>query len=273
MLDVKDNDFFMKCFGYDNSIHTLKSLIKNGTLMSNAGKRKVNMYCFGCTVGASKTPRLVANCTKSVDSKKKQYHYIPRPYKNYKPTSSKKVEFEKNRDLCALVHHIEEICFKYLLQIKDAWSREAYIALRESKEITPKECRIFDTGFNFMSLNGDLQSSTIGIKPHLDNEDYFNFVLHVGQSVEGGSTVYTKNGSNKKMSNILSVPFHHGLFQICRFSHVYHGSTPWKGKRCSINLAIKKKPILFFQKFGLCYYKKYIVDQNYELSNIIVDTI
>ena len=239
----------------------ISNLLKIGTKLKKTGKRNVCMTCFGSTAGVSTTPRFLING---------KVVYVPRPYKVFKPTTKERALFDKNDLLRNLVKDIEKICICCLMNLKDEWSKEALVCLQKSPHITPSCCRIYETGFNFMSINGDMKDSQEGIKLHLDEDDYFNFVLHLGNSVQGGGTIYGVSKNNQKNDIQFHVPFEHGKFQISRFSHVYHGTNGWIGNRCSINLAVKKKIYNFFDVFGKDIYIENIVKKEYRMENKVI---
>ena len=260
---LKSVEEFQYAFCISDICNLLKKLKKLGTKLVKRGKRKVPMYCFGSTVGVARTPRILVE---------KKMIFIPRPYRFFKPISSKRVEFEKMNDLRVFAHFVEKITLEYLQIVKEEWATEAYSYLLLSKKITPSSCLIMDTGFNFMSLNGDMGDSDEGIQNHVDDQDYVNLVLHLGTCTSGGCTIFCKYLPNRdKPRKIFEVPFEHGTFQISRFSHILHGTDKWKGVRCSLNFGLKKKVLNFFKCYGTYHYKKHIVDEKYILKNEIIE--
>ena len=244
-------------FNHDNLENIISVLIKNGTKLYKKGKRKVCMTLYGSTMGVSQTPRIVV---------KGKVEYIPRPYTRSKPSSKwlKRIHMEDN--LVYLVQYLDRFALQYLevLFHTEFWSREIYNCLLDSKKYIPSSCRIFDTSFTFMSINGDMKDSQDGISLHIDEDDCFNIVIHIGKCTKGGSTIYVNTRSN----NIdMKIPFQNGQIQIGCFSEVLHGTEPWMGQRCSINLGLKRNVLNHFKSYGTKYFH-YVSDNNFECPNI-----
>ena len=226
------------------------------------GKRQVPMYCYGCTDSVSTQPRMVIN---------KKTVMIPRPYANYRPGRKGYEKFIRNNDKFNIfVKKIEDLTRTYLLSMigGNEWAKEAYKYFVSCKNIVPFGCRIYDSAFNFLSLNGDYFSQrSAGISAHVDNNDIVSCVVHIGSCNHGG-TVYFEDFEGEISRTI---KFEHGGFQIGDFSSVCHGTEPWYGNRVSLTFSVKKNIVKFFETYGCHQYDKLIVSNNYRCDNVSIN--
>ena len=89
-----------------------------------------------------------------------------------------------------------------------------------------------------MSENETFQS----INLHKDHDDVFTVVLHLGNPVSGGGTVmYDGKTATNKGNLVFKFEFKHGYIHFGPFSAMLHANEPWKGRRRSIVLNLKKK--------------------------------
>ena len=67
--------------------------------------------------------------------------------------------------------------------------------------------------------------------------------------------------TNVKVEVVRTVKFNHGRLQIDNFEHVYHGTTPWKGKRWTLSFSLNKYILNHFLDGGSYYYDKFVKAQ------------
>ena len=260
--NISQLDCFNTLFSQENYENSIQFLKECGS-MQKKGKRNVAMYCFGSTNFACNSPRIQFGSSKIV--------MMPRPYALFRPNKKQFKRFIEDKiNFLPFIHHIEVFCFQYLcfMKNKEQWAEKAFVDMNDSKILIPKCCRVHDTAFTFMSLNGDMQSNKNGIGRHVDANDSFNLIVHVGDCKDGGATLYFngKDGNNvcKKIN------FVNGNIQIGQYSHVYHGTEAWVGKRCSIAFSVKHTILDYFRSYGRSLYEKYIVADNYKCPNICI---
>lgn len=238
-------------------------LIRNGTHVRK-GKRKVQMRLFGSTLGASKYPRFSKNGGED-------FHMIPRPFSNSRPGKKGYLAL-KEKWFIELVKEINNIAMCYIIEEskKHTWARKVLTDIKDSLKLVPDCCRICSSCFTMMSINGDQFSSKDGISAHFDKQDSFNVLLHVGNVKEGGSTRFYSGSSESDMGKmIMEIPFHHGYMQMGCFKDILHGTSGWKGDRCSINFAIKPLILNHFRKEGLKYYQ-HVIEANYDCKGLLI---
>ena len=250
-------------FGLSKFVSSVDGLKSLGS-QQKKGKRKVPMYCFGSTNFACNTPRLLLK-----DGRRMM---IPRPYSKFKPSHSCFKKFIKDGIAMGdLVLYLENFCLSYFNYLKstEEWAYKALQDMLDSRKIVPKCCRIFNTAFTFLSLNGDLNDNVEGIGKHVDTSDSFNVILHVGNCDVGGGTLYYMG----KESNCLfeTIPFNLGNMQVGQYSTVYHGTQSWLGQRCSLTFSVKKTIVDYFRTYGTFHYNKYIADENYSCPNLCIE--
>ena len=98
---------------------------------------------------------------------------------------------------------------------------------------------------------------------HTDNDDLVSAILNLGdETLTGGSTIF-KNGVNTKVTGevVRTVTFKHGRLQIGNFEHVFHGTTPWKGKRWTLSFSLNRHVLNHFLDEGSYYYDKFVKAQ------------
>ena len=215
-------------------------------------KRKVTLYLYGSTIGASQYPLYYDG---------KSYHKLPRPYANFKPNSLGRniIDSAWFRNF---VHDVEDIVLYFLRNLYPE-KNKAKIALyniSKAREVIPSECRISGTFFNHMSLLGNLTEEESGvIEPHFDDDDIITALFHFGNPSSGGGTSYYSGlSANKKGITYKNIPFQHGRLQIGFFNNIVHGGNSWMGVRGGINFNLKKSVLDFFSKDHLRgYYQKF----------------
>ena len=240
----------------------LRFLHRIGT-SAKAGKRQVVMSSFGCTMSASTTPRMLLEDGKTM--------FIPRPYANFRPFTNTHKQFNLNLDLRKLVLFIEEWCLRYLIDRREheEWADKAFFDAMQVYELVPRSCRIYDSIFTYMSINGDLKGPTMGIGKHIDQDDMFDFVLHIGDDGDDGATLYFESKESNKI--VTRVQFVNGKCQFGNFGKVYHGTEEWKCNRCSITLATKTTVLNSFREYGEKPFNDCVVRNRFLCPNVVVD--
>ena len=257
----------MKCFEevfgltrFCSSVSVLKSIGSQ----QKKGKRKVPMYCFGSTNFACNTPRLLLKDGRRL--------MIPRPYAKFKPSHPFFNKFAKDDiGMGDLILYLENLCINYFNDLKNTedWADSALQDMLDSREVVPKCCRIYNTAFTFLSLNGDLNDNVEGIGKHVDINDSFNVILHVGNCSVGGGTLYYMGKESNTVFEMIA--FNNGNLQVGQYSAIYHGTQGWTGQRCSIALSVKRTIVDYFRTYGSLHYNKYIVADNYACPNVCIE--
>jgi len=74
----------------------------------------------------------------------------------------------------------------------------------------------------------------------------FSVVLHLGNPSSGGGTVvYDGKTARKKGNLVFTFEFKHGYIHFGPFCSMLHATEPWKGRRGSIVLNLKKAWCVF----------------------------
>ena len=120
--------------------------------------------------------------------------------------------------------------------------------------------RICDSFFTQMVVAGNLE--TTGQMPtHIDEDDYINAIISLGDNPIHGGEMYYCDGISKKnhRKSVTIIPFQHGRIQIGFFSDIYHGVSEWNGySRGTINLCMKKKLTKHFKTHKGVYFHQYV---------------
>jgi len=260
---VGNHDWFKNCFANHIYMVTIRQLIKCGTEIKK-GKRKVRMYCYGSTKTASNMPRL--------ERKDGRKEMIPRPYAKFRPGSDTFNMFMNNKFFKVFTERIEELMYDYIssMDCKNDWTRRAYDYIKKSKKYVPESCRIFNTAFTFLSLNGEIGGSNCsdGIGQHTDDTDIISCVVHVGESRKKGGTVYFKKEGDVNV--IKRVEFKNGNVQISDFSSIVHGTEETEGNRFSLTFSVKHTIVDWFEINGLMYYNQYVACDNFACKNKVI---
>ena len=254
---------------FDSTFSTLKyvnsvKFLKECGSMQKKGKRNVPMYCFGSTNFACNSPRILLTNGKTV--------MLPRPYTSFRSNKSQFKRIIKDEiGFIPFIKHIELFCFQYfsILKGKERWAEKAFVDMNDSRLLIPKCCRVHDTAFTFMSLNGNMQSNENGIGRHIDSNDSFNVVIHIGECKKGGGTLYFYGKDTNAVCK--KINFMNGNIQIGQYSYVYHGTEAWIGKRCSLAFSVKHTILDYFRSYGKSLYEKYIVNDGYKCRNICIN--
>jgi hypothetical protein len=260
---VGNHDWFKNCFANHIYMVTIRQLIKCGTEIKK-GKRKVRMYCYGSTKTASNMPRL--------ERKDGRKEMIPRPYAKFRPGSDTFNMFMNNKFFKVFTERIEELMYDYIssMDCKNDWTRRAYDYIKKSKKYVPESCRIFNTAFTFLSLNGEIGRSNCsdGIGQHTDDTDIISCVVHVGESRKKGGTLYFKKEGDVDVMK--RVEFKNGNVQISDFSSIVHGTEEIEGNRFSLTFSVKHTIVDWFEINGLIYYNQYVACDNFACKNKVI---
>ena len=216
--------------------------------------RVLEMYQYGGTIGYSRCPLYkLKGCMKN--------RMLPRPVVKSRPSHGLGHYIMENTQwFIDLVHDIEGLVVKHLLSIGTKETKRILKWCKFSKDKVPRCLRICDTFFNQFVLVGSQKSDGM-MPPHLDNDDYINAILSIGDDrIQGGCTQYY-NGVSKIDRGVptVNIPFKHGRVQIGQFDSIYHGIEKWNdGRRCTFNFSIKKKLTRHFYLHDNQYYQQYV---------------
>ena len=237
-------------------------LIKCGTEVKK-GKRKTSMYCYGSTKTASNMPR--------IQRKDGSKEMIPRPYAKFRPGSNTFNMFINLHNFRVFTQKIEEIMYNFIFSMdcKNKWTTRALKYLNNSRKYVPKTCRIFDTVFTFLSVNGQIHSPNYGgIGKHTDDNDVISCVVHVGESLEKGGTVYFKEYDD--VDAMKKVEFKNGNIQISDFSSIVHGTEEICGNRFSLTFSVKHTIVDWFEMNGSLYYNQHVACDSFACKNKVI---
>ena len=251
ILSSSSHKFFGKAYWLQsNYINTYNYIKKGGTYMKTS-KRKIPMYLFGSTIGATRYPLYMDD---------DGYHNLPRPYTNFKPGSIGR-SITDSMWFCNFVEEVEDKV-KYFLQHMYPDKKKAKLTLKLldlSKRVIPIECRISNSCFTHMTLLGNLKDQNDNRHIHTDDDDIITGLFHIGEPTDGGSTFYYSGLKDNSPGDVqFEMPFQHGRLQIGFFNETLHAAGEWIGLRGGINLNIKKKVLSFFlDETKRAYYDQY----------------
>lgn len=252
-------------FKGEKCLSTYQDLCKSFTII-NRGKRGIPMFCAGSTLGRAQVP--------SYRDEKGQRHMLPREYPKCRRGES---GYNSLRQpwLIQMFKDIESIAlnFVYLHMPNGPQKEETIYFITKSKSNVPSELRISDTFFTQLSIIGRMSDNEIfqSINLHKDHDDVFSVVLHLGNPSSGGGTVvYDGKTARKKGNLVFTFEFKHGYIHFGPFCSMLHATEPWKGRRGSIVLNLKKSMVRFFLSKAVVYYhiSKDLKDMCYKQSMI-----
>ena len=255
---VKYNLFWSEsCF-----MTTYNTIKKTGTYLRSS-QRKIPMYLFGSTIGASQFPQYL-------DSN--GHHNLPRPYRNYKPGSPARAITDSHW-FTEFAMDVEKCVIEFLKEIYP-YHKKAELTLflmATAKAMIPQECRISNTAFNHMTLLGNLNhESSMNIGAHIDDQDIVTALFHVGKPIKGGETHYYSGKSKKEKGDVMiCVPFKHGRLQVGFFDDTVHCATNWEGIRGGINFNLKKNVLSFFMNKKLRKYYDQYAEAGFPLEDFV----
>ena len=92
------------------------------------------------------------------------------------------------------------------------------------------------------------------LNPHIDKDDIFTVVLHLGFPKSGGDLHFFDQ--RDKSCIIKTMEFKHGNLNFGCFQSTYHGVDPWVGRRGSFVLNMKESMIKHFKQHGRILYNQ-----------------
>ena len=237
----------------DNYQVHVNNMMRSG-VRAQTGKRRRPMYLFGGTIGVSRYPLYINNNLETA--------MLPRPVTLSRPGRPGHDFMQTTPWLQDLVLDISELTLKHLLHIGNENSELTLRYINLSLTQIPSCLRICNSFFTSMILVGDEECDG-DIPLHTDNDDLVSAILNLGdETLTGGSTIFT-NGVNTKVTGevVKTVTFKHGRLQIGNFEHVFHGTTPWKGKRWTLSFSLNRHVLNHFLDEGSYYYDKFVKAQ------------
>lgn len=234
--------------------------IKNAALFLVTQKRGADMYCIGSTKGVCQFPRF--------EYKENKYDCLPRPYDSSKPGNPMWQIMQEPwfMSISSMVHNLT---YEYLQKYSkfDTTTMKVLETFERSLKILPQSIKVCDTAFSHINMTVVPDGESMNI--HVDEDDIFTAVLHIGNVVEGGETNFYDGLSADNPGNIVhKEAFAHGKVQIGYFDKVYHGVSKYKGERYGLNFIMKKSVFEHFDKYGTMFYSK-LVDRSYNTNGLI----
>jgi len=168
--------------------------------------------------------------------------------------------------ISSMVHNLT---YKYLQKYSkfDTATMKVLEMFEQSMKILPQSIKVCGTAFSHINMTVVPDGESMNI--HVDEDDIFTAVLHIGNVVEGGETNFYDGLSADNAGNIVhQEAFAHGKVQIGYFDKVYHGVSKYKGERYGLNFIMKKNVFEHFDKYGTMFYSK-LVDRSYNTNGLI----
>lgn len=235
---------------YKSTIGHLESI--NGKPINPSKKRNNGSLTFGTTTGAN---RMV-----NFKRKNGRTGTLPHLLKNSRPGQPGN-ELESLPWFVDLINLVQFHTLIFLEEIREKDKSKydkvmAYLKILE-KEVPPelRLCGSIFTQFNIVSRTLATKGS---VKGHFDEKDIISIIIHLGNVLFGGETVYFRSNESEDIAK--SIPFEHGRMQIGFFDEVFHGATEWEGNRITININLKLPVIKHFKEEGPKWYDQYIKD-------------
>ena len=101
--------------------------------------------------------------------------------------------------------------------------------------------RLGNIFFTQLVIVGDINQNDNQILPHFDEEDIISCIITLGESRQGGETIYYNGKKRNSFGDIkMKIPFEHCRLQIGSFDKILHGVSPWVGPRITLNFNLKK---------------------------------
>ena len=221
------------------------------------------MFLYGSTIMASASPLFFHD---------DNYHILPRPYVTSRPRE-RGWYVMKQIWMIHLAQKVECIVKQYVssfIHLPDSGYDNVYNNMVLSEKKIPLSCRICGTFFTHISILGDMEFEESCIPPHFDTGDIITAVLHIGNNVKGGNTIYY-DGDKTNNGNVCGVfKFKNGQLQIGVHSAILHSVSKWKGNRGTIIFTLKEKVLEHFEQFGTRYYDQW-AQSNFQKGLFICD--
>ena len=201
------------------------------------------MFCAGSTMGAARYPFYRAN-----NGSRKM---LPRPFRSSLPNASGELYLQKP-DIKLIFKDIEDIALHYILYIMPNGNQKTRImkSIHDCKKFVPNDLRICGTFFTQLSMIGDMKfvECVEEVSPHVDSDDIFTAIVHLGKPITGGDLLSHSGNSSKNSGVILKRnKFVNGNIHMGSFTNVVHSVSAWKGVRGALSLNLKSSMIDFFK--------------------------
>ena len=126
------------------------------------------------------------------------------------------------------------------------------------RKLVPECLRLGNCFFTHMAIFGTVNKEDRSMPIYFDERDLISCVFHLGSVHKGGETSYYGcDKPDKPGLPVHQVSFRHGNLQIGFSNRVLRGVQEWEGKRCGIQLNIKKDVLKHFTTYGSIHYNKY----------------
>ena len=123
-------------------------------------------------------------------------------------------------------------------------------SIEQCKKYVPSDLRICNTFFTQISLIGEMKlcQGEHDISPHVDSDDIFTAIVHLGTPTAGGDLLIYSGNSAKSPGGVLRHNrFKHGNIHMGTFTDVVHAVSPWYGTRGAFSLNLKSTVVNFFK--------------------------
>ena len=222
------------------------------------GKRKIEMYCAGTTMGVSNYP---------VYEMSGVHYQLPRPYSNNKVGKDGNKLLDTSWIQC-LIRDIEKLSLHFIKSLPQGKQKSNTITyINKAYSTVPQELRLCGTFFTHMSVVGcmDPESSTYNeSNAHVDEGDVFTAILNLCFPTVGGNTIFYDSYPTKKLGLDKTNPkiihqfqFKHGHVHMGSFHSLVHAVQKCKGPRGSVILNLKSDVVDFFQTDNAHFYYQY----------------
>jgi len=234
--------------------------IKEAALYMRTEKRGADMYCIGSTRGVCAFPRF--------EYMNNMYDSLPRPYDSSKP-GNPMWQIMQTDWFRSIANEVHKLTYAYLQRYckNDSSTMKVLHIFQRSMLILPDCIKVCGTAFSHINMTTveDCQAMNI----HIDEDDIFTAVLHLGDVQEGGTTQFYDGFTPNDPGNMVhEEPFEHGKVQIGYFDKIFHGVSNWKGKRYGLNFIMKKSVFEHFDQYGDVFYSQ-LVNRQYKTNGMI----
>jgi len=218
-------------------------MAKTFSKIARKNKRNISMYCAGSTMGAARYPFY-----RSLNGTKKM---LPRPFRTSLPNNTADLHLKKP-EIYDIFQDIEDLALHFIYYIipNGPQKKQLIQGIHDSKKLVPRELRICDTFFTQMSMIGDMtfEEGSQDITPHIDKDDLFTAIVHLGKPISGGELLIYSGTSSKNIGNLLKRnKFVNGNIHMGSFTNVVHAVSSWKGIRGAFSLNLKSPIVEFFK--------------------------
>ena len=230
-------------FGADSIYHTYGKMTRSFSSINKKNKRNITMFCAGSTIGPARKPfyRDVQGCRKM----------LPRPFIHSLPNGTAD-SLLKKMFMSKFFQDVEDLALHFIFKIipRSKQRTDIISAIEQCKKYVPSDLRICNTFFTQISLIGEMKhcKGQHDISPHVDSDDIFTAIIHLGTPTCGGELLIYSGKSGKFPGCVLRHnKFKHGNIHMGTFTDIVHAVSPWYGTRGAFSLNLKSTVVNFFE--------------------------